>query len=47
MTERFLTPRDRLGMGSCNCKGIRLFTGYHVSEALALQMTDIKSGAIT
>jgi integrase len=37
-------------MGSYNIPlstGIRLFSGYHVSEALALQTTDIKSGAIT
>ncbi|WP_104900861.1 tyrosine-type recombinase/integrase [Nostoc sp. 'Peltigera membranacea cyanobiont' N6] len=40
-TEGFLTPRDRALFGIC------LFTGCRVSEALALQTTDIKSGAIT
>jgi integrase/recombinase XerD len=40
-TEGFLTKRDRALFGIC------LFTGCRVSEALALQTTDIKSGAIT
>ena len=40
-TEGFLTPRDRALFGIC------LFTGCRVSEALALQTTDIKSGSIT
>ncbi|WP_414528469.1 tyrosine-type recombinase/integrase [Nodularia chucula] len=40
-TEGLLTPRDRALFGIC------LFTGCRVSEALALKMTDIKSGTIT
>ncbi len=40
-TEGLLTPRDRALFGIC------LFTGCRVSEALALQATDIKGGAIT
>jgi integrase/recombinase XerD len=40
-SEGFLSPRDRALFGIC------LFTGCRVSEALALQTTDIKSGAIT
>ncbi|MHC5824809.1 MAG: tyrosine-type recombinase/integrase [Nostoc sp.] len=40
-TEGFLSPRDRSLFGIC------LFSGCRVSEALALQTTDIKSGAIT
>ncbi len=40
-TEGFLSPRDRALFGIC------LFTGCRVSEALALQTTDIKSGANT
>jgi integrase/recombinase XerD len=40
-TEGFLSPRDRALFGIC------LFSGCRVSEALALQTTDIKSGAIT
>ncbi|MEH2038614.1 hypothetical protein [Nostoc sp.] len=46
MTERFLTPRDHLGMGSYNIPlwtGIRLFRGYLISKVLALQTTDIKT----
>ncbi|MBD2213645.1 site-specific integrase [Nostoc linckia FACHB-104] len=39
--EGLLTPRDRALFGIC------LFTGCRVSEALALNMTDIKSGTIT
>ncbi|MEH2415752.1 tyrosine-type recombinase/integrase [Nostoc sp.] len=40
-TEGLLTPRDRALFGIC------LFTGCRVSEALALQTTDIKGSAIT
>ena len=40
-TEGFLTPRDRALFGIC------LVTGCRVSEALALQTTDIKGSAIT
>ncbi|WP_265276891.1 hypothetical protein [Nostoc sp. KVJ3] len=48
IAEKFLTPCDRLGgYNIVLWKGICLFTGCRVSEALALQTTDIKSGAIT
>ncbi len=40
-TEGLRTPRDRALFGIC------LFTGCRVSEALALQTTDIKSGTLT
>ena len=40
-TDGLNTPRDRALFGIC------LFTGCRVSEALALQTTDIKSGTIT
>ena len=40
-TSGLLTPRDRALFGIC------LFTGCRVSEALALQTTDIKSGTLT
>ncbi|MUG96940.1 tyrosine-type recombinase/integrase [Scytonema sp. UIC 10036] len=40
-TEGFTNPRDRALFGIC------LFTGCRVSEALALQTTDIKGGTIT
>ncbi|MEH2026400.1 site-specific integrase [Nostoc sp.] len=40
-TEGFLTRRDRALFGMC------LFTACRVSEALALNMTDMKSGTIT
>lgn len=40
-TEGFITPRDRALFDIC------LFTGCRVSEALTLNMTDIKSGTIT
>ena len=40
-TEGFVLPRDRALFGIC------LFTGYRVSEALALQTTDIKGGTLT
>ncbi|MEH1787149.1 MAG: site-specific integrase [Nostoc sp.] len=47
-TEGFLTPRDACGGLRLRALfGICLFTGCRVSEALALQTTDIKSGAIT
>ena len=40
-TDGLLTERDRALFGIC------LFTGCRVSEALALQTTDIKSGTLT
>jgi integrase len=40
-TDGLLTSRDRALFGIC------LYTGCRVSEALALQTTDIKSGTIT
>jgi integrase/recombinase XerD len=40
-TEGFLNPRDRALFGIC------LFTSYRISEALALQTTDIKGGMLT
>jgi integrase/recombinase XerD len=40
-TEGFSSPRDRALFGIC------LFTGCRVSEALALQTTDIKGGMLT
>ena len=40
-TEGFVSPRDRALFGIC------LFTGCRVSEALALQTTDIRGGALT
>ena len=40
-TDGLTTPRDRALFGIC------LFTGCRVSEALALQTTDLKSGTIT
>ncbi|MFL9458097.1 tyrosine-type recombinase/integrase [Tolypothrix bouteillei VB521301_2] len=40
-TEGFTNPRDRALFGIC------LFTGCRVSEALALQTTDIKGGTLT
>ena len=40
-TEGFVSPRDRGLFGIC------LFTGCRVSEALALQTTDIRSGTLT
>ena len=40
-TDGFKSPRDRALFGIC------LFTGCRVSEALALQTTDIKSGTLT
>ena len=40
-TDGLTTPRDRALFGIC------LFTGCRVSEALALQTSDIKSGTIT
>lgn len=39
--EGFITPRDRLLFAIC------LFTGCRISEALALQVTDIKNKTIT
>jgi integrase/recombinase XerD len=39
--EGLITPRDRAIFGIC------LFTGCRVSEALALQSTDIKGGMLT
>jgi integrase/recombinase XerD len=39
--EGFTKERDRVLFGIC------LFTGCHVSEALALQITDIKDGTLT
>ena len=40
-TEGFVSPRERALFGIC------LFTGCRVSEALALQTTDIKGGTLT
>lgn len=40
-SEGFTMPRDRALFGIC------LYTGCRVSEALALQTTDIKSGTLT
>ena len=40
-TLGFVSPRDRALFGIC------LFTGCRVSEALALQTTDIKGGTLT
>lgn len=40
-TDGLVTPRDRALFGIC------LYTGCRVSEALALQTTDLKSGTIT
>ena len=40
-TLGFMSPRDRTLFGIC------LFTGCRVSEALALQTTDIKGGTLT
>lgn len=40
-TEGLRSPRDRALFGIC------LFTGCRVSEALALQTTDIKGGVVT
>ena len=40
-TEGFVSPRDRALFGIC------LFTGCRVSEALALQTTDIRGGTLT
>ncbi len=40
-TDGLITPRDRALFGIC------LYTGCRVSEALALQTTDMKSGTIT
>jgi integrase/recombinase XerD len=40
-TRGFISPRDRALFGIC------LFTGCRVSEALALQTTDIKAGVLT
>ena len=40
-TEGLVTPRDRALFGIC------LFAGCRVSEALALQTTDIKGGMLT
>ena len=40
-TEGFVSSRDRALFGIC------LFTGCRVSEALALQTTDIRGGALT
>ncbi len=40
-TEGLLKPRDKALFGIC------LFTGCRVSEALALQTTDIKGGTLT
>jgi integrase/recombinase XerD len=40
-TLGFVSPRDRALFGIC------LFTGCRVSEALALQTTDIRGGALT
>lgn len=40
-TDGLRTPRDRALFGIC------LFTGCRVSEALALQTTDIKGGTLT
>ena len=48
-TEGFFTERDRLRRTFTPSRsvGICLLTGCRVSEALALQTTEIKSGAIT
>jgi integrase len=40
-SEGFSSPRDRALFGIC------LFTGCRISEALALQTTDIKGGMLT
>ena len=40
-TEGFTNPRDRALFGIC------LFTGCRISEALALEVTDIKCGTLT
>ena len=40
-TDGLVSPRDRALFGIC------LFTGCRISEALALQTTDMKSGTIT
>ena len=40
-TSGFISPRDRALFGIC------LFTGCRVSEALALQTTDIRGGTLT
>lgn len=40
-TLGFVSPRDRALFGIC------LFTGCRVSEALAVQTTDIRSGVLT
>jgi integrase/recombinase XerD len=40
-SEGFISPRDRALFGIC------LFTGCRISEALALQTTDIKGGMLT
>lgn len=40
-SEGFVSPRDRALFGIC------LFTGCRVSEALALQTTDIRGGTLT
>jgi integrase/recombinase XerD len=40
-TLGFVSPRDRALFGIC------LFTGCRVSEALALQTTDIRAGVLT
>jgi len=40
-TKGFISPRDHALFGIC------LFTGCRVSEALALQTTDIRSGVLT
>ncbi|AFZ33617.1 integrase family protein (plasmid) [Gloeocapsa sp. PCC 7428] len=40
-TQGFVSPRDRALFGIC------LFTGCRVSEALALQTSDIKGGTLT
>jgi len=40
-TEGFLNPRDRALLGMC------LFTGCRISEALALQTTNMKGGMLT
>jgi integrase/recombinase XerD len=40
-SEGFISPRDRALFDIC------LFTGCRISEALALQTTDIKGGMLT
>ncbi len=40
-SEGFISPRDRALLGIC------LFTGCRISEALALQTTDLKGGMLT